>query len=385
MSIRIKKKDPEKPHLYFFQSATNHIRTIPIQQTSKFDPEDIDTDLEDHCIAEGELVLTKNGNIPIEQVKIGDEVLTRYGWKSVIDWWVTSYNAKTLLISTECCTIRCTPNHKIWTENRGFVRADSLTIGDRLLWLKEHSLMGTPIEDTQIVKTPVIGTTLSGVPKILFYTYIGKCGNSTMGKFLKVVISTIKTVIRPITPLKIWNVLTQKNIAQNIHILKNVNKNRKNILLELDTSQKNGTLQKKGISGTFKMVQSLIKTMPLSRIYVFNVEKHFLIKKLGVSANSAQIIANPHGEGQAVLITKSEFVPTAEMSSSSTNTVKLNAVVAPVLSVLDTGDKYTVYDITVEDTHEFFVNGLLVHNCIDALRYLVARKNFTMKRGGVRM
>ena len=28
-----------------------------------------------------------------------------------------------------------------------------------------------------------------------------------------------------------------------------------------------------------------------------------------------------------------------------------------------------VYDLTVEDSHEFFANGVLVHNCIDALRY----------------
>lgn len=215
MLLNAKKKDPEKPHLYFFQSAVNHIRTIPIQQTSKFDSEDIDTDLEDHCIAKGELVLTKNGNIPIEQVKIGDEVLTRDGWKSVTDWWITSYNAKTLLISTEYCTIKCTPNHKIWTENRGFVRADSLTVGDKLLWLKEYFSMDILIEDTQIVRH--------------------------------------------------------------------------------------------------------------------------------------------------------------------------NTVAVPMLSVTDMGNRCIVYDITVEGSHEFFVNGVLVHNCIDALRYLVSRKNTVMKRGGVRM
>ena len=28
-----------------------------------------------------------------------------------------------------------------------------------------------------------------------------------------------------------------------------------------------------------------------------------------------------------------------------------------------------VYDFMVEDTHEYFANGVLVHNCIDAIRY----------------
>ena len=35
-------------------------------------------------------------------------------------------------------------------------------------------------------------------------------------------------------------------------------------------------------------------------------------------------------------------------------------------------DRYEfVYDLTVEDAHTFFANGILVHNCMDALRYAV--------------
>ena len=33
------------------------------------------------------------------------------------------------------------------------------------------------------------------------------------------------------------------------------------------------------------------------------------------------------------------------------------------------GIEKAVYDLTVEDAHEFFANGVLVHNCIDATRY----------------
>jgi len=32
-------------------------------------------------------------------------------------------------------------------------------------------------------------------------------------------------------------------------------------------------------------------------------------------------------------------------------------------------EKVPVYDLSVEGAHEFFVNGILVHNCIDAARY----------------
>ena len=30
-----------------------------------------------------------------------------------------------------------------------------------------------------------------------------------------------------------------------------------------------------------------------------------------------------------------------------------------------------VYDLTVEHRHEYFANGLLVHNCMDATRYVI--------------
>ena len=36
--------------------------------------------------------------------------------------------------------------------------------------------------------------------------------------------------------------------------------------------------------------------------------------------------------------------------------------------------KEQVYDLTVEDAHEYFANGILVHNCMDSLRYAVYTK-----------
>lgn len=43
---------------------------------------------------------------------------------------------------------------------------------------------------------------------------------------------------------------------------------------------------------------------------------------------------------------------------------------------LEIGESYraNVYDLFIEDEHEYFANGLLVHNCIDCLRYLALNK-----------
>ncbi|MGH0054348.1 MAG: hypothetical protein ACQ5SW_13235, partial [Sphaerochaetaceae bacterium] len=45
-----KTKDPERPHLYFLRKAQHHIRTLPLMQRDGKNPEDIDTDLEDHAM-----------------------------------------------------------------------------------------------------------------------------------------------------------------------------------------------------------------------------------------------------------------------------------------------------------------------------------------------
>ena len=54
-----KRRDLENPHLYFCESARHHIRTLPLMQHDKKKPEDIDTDLEDHCMDSLRYGLTK--------------------------------------------------------------------------------------------------------------------------------------------------------------------------------------------------------------------------------------------------------------------------------------------------------------------------------------
>lgn len=42
-----------------------------------------------------------------------------------------------------------------------------------------------------------------------------------------------------------------------------------------------------------------------------------------------------------------------------------------VQTVTDVGKAERVFDIEVDGQHEFFASGLLVHNCIDAVRYAI--------------
>jgi hypothetical protein len=66
----------------------------------------------------------------------------------------------------------------------------------------------------------------------------------------------------------------------------------------------------------------------------------------------------------------SECAPDAGSRSSSTDTPAPDVAPVYVLGRYAAG-RSPVYNLTVQDQPEFFANGVLVHNCLDALRYLL--------------
>lgn len=85
------------------------------------------------CVARGELVLTDAGDVPIEDVRPGDWVWTRRGWRRVTATQMTQRDVEVLRVVTSAGTsVRVTGNHRIWTEQHGWVEARALRYGDTL-------------------------------------------------------------------------------------------------------------------------------------------------------------------------------------------------------------------------------------------------------------
>lgn len=87
------------------------------------------------CFAAGTKVLTKDGYKNIEDVKIGDMVLTHKNrWRKVIDFG--SKIADTYELNTQCSKpIVCTPNHNFWARKKSFewkneIRTRRLELGN---------------------------------------------------------------------------------------------------------------------------------------------------------------------------------------------------------------------------------------------------------------
>lgn len=77
--------------------------------------------------------------------------------------------------------------------------------------------------------------------------------------------------------------------------------------------------------------------------------------------------------GQLALAYIAEM-PLNTMPVKSVNIARRSAGMQPVevVGITRRNTPEPVYNLEVEDAHEFFANGVLVHNCLDALRYLVA-------------
>jgi phage terminase large subunit-like protein len=98
------------------------------------------------CIAKGEEVLTARGWIKIENVRENAEsVLTRQGWKRVQA--LRSMGVKPVVrVTTSMNTIRCTPDHRLWSGGRGWVEATDLYAGEMLHRADGHSTAVVGVE-----------------------------------------------------------------------------------------------------------------------------------------------------------------------------------------------------------------------------------------------
>jgi hypothetical protein len=87
-----------------------------------------------HCVTPGQIVATARGPVPIEQIVMGDEVLTHAGhYKLVTKAWSRSHEGWVYEIETEQGRLELTGDHPVLL-SRGWVKAQDLQPSDQLLY-----------------------------------------------------------------------------------------------------------------------------------------------------------------------------------------------------------------------------------------------------------
>lgn len=264
------------------------------------------------CLPAGTMIHTSTGYRPIEKIKAGELVLTRQGYKPVVWSGLTKYVTKLVTIKTSGGnSVTATPEHRIWTVENGWLPFDSVNDCRYTMHICQKAHQGTkqqkPSPSTEsftgailanTILKPSDGTRLKRKTGLIHC--IGRFGDFTMEKFRRAMMCITRTRTNPTTPLRTSNASPARSITVFImHLLSGTKPRQQRPCLQ-PTEKSNGI------------------TNPSKNISVLCVE-------LGLNQEAA--------ESQCI--------------------VQANAVKVPICPV---------YDLEVQDAHEFFANGVLVHN-----------------------
>lgn len=333
---------------------------------------------QDHCFVAGTRVITTRGEIPIETVMTTDRVLTRNGFMPVVASGLTGIKPIYEMRLVDGRTLYGTGNHPIFVEGKGFIPMDTLRYGD-VVKCNPMSLYSTEFRIGGIQNRNGVQTGhITDLPRITSHRDTGICikksGNSTTVRYPMVTTSTTKTKIPPTMTFQTSNafpvVYTYPYMQANCHKTKRLQNGEETISTKLDQKRQNGTVRKKagnGIANMRKRHISQSKLRKRARI----VENRSLTIRDSLRVGFAPMPANLHIVGKQELMTLPTHVSIAEgylahPDSNPESSVLDNVRVA---TIRNTGYLAPVYNLTVANTHEFFANGILVHNCMDALRY----------------
>lgn len=292
------------------------------------------------CFTKGHQILTNKGNKNIEDIKIGDYVLTRNGYNKVINTmsrFAKTYKAKfsngEVLVGTA--------DHPVFTLNRGWVEIQALTVKDVCVtipaWINEiqqkKNLLFLRMRciGAIVYQKTIENVIILGLQKVSLY--ILKFGSLLIEKIYQMVfVSTTLISTHLITVLKILNLLLEKNTPEYI---KNVSgKIKKHTHIFVKYVGKN--LYQEHLKKLFRAIvlKNVVKTTIIKTKKLMTQINHLLKYVLFVKKNLSQKI----------------FIKMAR---------RVHVLAVPILY----GQKEEVFNLTVEETPEYFVNNILVHNC----------------------
>lgn len=274
------------------------------------------------CLAKGSLVLTKRGEVPIETVTRHDEVLTREGWRRVLARWDNG-RKKTITMhfnNGRCLTL--TPDHKVLVDG-SWVEAGTVSIGAKM----------TPWETSAIQDNT------------------SKSGKQPMGRFQKVMTSIIGTMTRRTTSSRTSSYSRGRNTGLGTPV-------------NVDLT---GTPEEAGRA-------SLLSDSRQHRSPASNAGLSSSRSARSGSATKDAPTPTSSSTPKSPSSTTSFDVTTAMASSSPSGSPASPSQGSVLLSAVTEGPEVRVFDLTVDEHHEFYAEGVMVHNCFVWIEELAAMR-----------
>lgn len=286
--------------------------------------------MHDDCFVAGTMILTDNGQVPIEKIKVGNMVMTRNGYRPVIK--IRNKYKKVIanigLIGT--------PNHPVIT-TCGIKSLENVKDIDKLhVWNEKLSI----IEEKSIIDIQnqsgdnyeyISGDMINGNRR--HSHCIVKYGLTILEQFQKDMLFIIKTIIHLIIPSRTLSVCHLVNMPHFIFQLQKENynqastgKNKSKICWQVEENGERKNHQK-----------SFCERMRMEVFTIKNQKKQY-----------------------AYFVKQNLHIPLK---------LAVDFAESLVMGVI-TGRK-KVYNLQVAETEEYFANNILVHNCVISLALAV--------------
>lgn len=270
--------------------------------------------LEDElCIHGDTWITTENGLKRAKIISPGDRVLTRYGFQSVLASGVTNTVTELIKIRTKNGRhLLTTVHHPIYNKFNGFIHAKNLEKNDILevnrLWHTNHSESTNTVRRLSSMVTDGLlqemGTTKTGKEG----SSIDMSGKDIMDRFLKKLMSTIKMEISSIMTFPIWKLQPESDMSLTIQ----------------------------GIDG-------------------------LMLKKKGFPSLERKSGRRKSQKSSNVLHAE-ESLKVPEQEPCFANRLAGEDTIQSIEAI--DCQPTPVYNLHVENYHEYYANGVLVHNCL---------------------
>ena len=353
-------------------------------------PVEDESNIYGYCFEGGTLITTKRGEVPIKEVKEGDYVLTTQGFKRVKRAGCTGVK-DCIKVKVDGKEIICTPEHHFIDIFNNNIKAKDLTKTTSLVklntkeWKKWSNMNGlidrnlklltsmasdtTDTLNLNLTEKGVISLVQMKTRKEVIQLSTEICGLLSTVQFQKGLMYTIKTEIVLTTLLKTLSLLqelsTQKSTGKC-----NQKRNEHKLLRQLKKLRnaiKNCGIIKNGLRtgrNSLKRLHKVNNTYVSARLVESSLQR--MLKELASVLNdvkkTSEMQFSEKNLGQEVEKLQ-ECVKSANSHFRQINTQLLQPAHLTA-KISDVVGQYEVYDIEVEDCHEFFANGVRVHNSV---------------------